>query len=200
MRSRRLHLRDLTYVHELRICNVRLTNGLRRIFALLATLAGLVLSASALGRCMSVVAVPYDEMLSAFEFVSSAPPAEHNAYVSMDTGQIHWVSELASMDEEIPEDLDTSDRYISVPHKNDLDLGRKLVLRFAAQEMPQAYDRVRAIFQRKGAYSRFKDFLQSEGQLEKWYKFEAEAHDKALREWCADNGIQILEKSSPSAA
>jgi hypothetical protein len=39
----------LTYVQELRICNVRLTNGLRRIFDLLATLAGLVLSASALG-------------------------------------------------------------------------------------------------------------------------------------------------------
>jgi len=49
MRSRRLHLRDLNYVQKLRICNVRLTNGLRRIFDLLATLAGLVLSASALG-------------------------------------------------------------------------------------------------------------------------------------------------------
>ena len=36
----------LTYVQELRICNVRLTNSLRRIFDLLATLAGLVLSAS----------------------------------------------------------------------------------------------------------------------------------------------------------
>jgi hypothetical protein len=35
----------LTYVQELRICNVRLTNGLRRIFDPLATLAGLALSA-----------------------------------------------------------------------------------------------------------------------------------------------------------
>ena len=43
----------LTYVQELRICNVRLTNGLRRIFDLLATLAGLVLSASALGFGLS---------------------------------------------------------------------------------------------------------------------------------------------------
>lgn len=103
-------------------------------------------SNSLLGRCMSVVSVPYDEILSAFEFVSSAAPTEHNAYISMDTGQIHWVSELASMDEEIPENLDTSNQYISVPHKNDLDLGRKLVLRFAAQEMPQVYDEVRAIF------------------------------------------------------
>jgi catechol 2,3-dioxygenase-like lactoylglutathione lyase family enzyme len=35
----------LTYVQKLRICNVRLTNGLRRIFDPLAPLAGLALSA-----------------------------------------------------------------------------------------------------------------------------------------------------------
>lgn len=147
-----------------------------------------------------MVAIPYDEISSAFEFVSSAAPAEHNAYISLDTGQIHWVSELASMDEELPEDLDTSDRYISVPHKNDLDLGRNLVLRFAAQEMSDSYERVRSIFQRKGAYARFKDLLDTKGLLENWYRFEAEAHDKALREWCAENGIQIIEKSGQPAA
>ena len=147
-----------------------------------------------------MVAIPYDEISSAFEFVSSAAPAEHNAYISLDTGQIHWVSELASMDEEVPEDLDTSDRYICVPHKNDLDLGRNLALRFAAQEMSDSYERVRSIFQRKGAYARFKDLLETKGLLESWYRFEAEAHDKALREWCAENGIQIIEKSGQPAA
>lgn len=147
-----------------------------------------------------MVAIPYDEISSAFEFVSSAAPAEHNAYISLDTGQIHWVSELASMDEELPEDLDTSDRYISVPHKNDLDLGRNLVLRFAAQEMSDSYERVRSIFQRKGAYARFKDLLETKGLLENWYRFEAEAHDKALREWCAENGIQIIERTGQPAA
>lgn len=147
-----------------------------------------------------MVAIPYDEISSAFEFVSSAAPAEHNAYISLDTGQIHWVSELASMDKELPEDLDTSNRYISVPHKNDLDLGRNLVLRFAAQEMSDSYERVRSIFQRKGAYARFKDLLETKGLLENWYRFEAEAHDKALREWCAENEIQIIEKTGQPAA
>jgi hypothetical protein len=147
-----------------------------------------------------VVAIPYDEISSAFDFVSSAAPAEHNAYISLDTGQVHWVSELASMDEELPDDLDTSDRYISVPHKNDLDLGKNLALRFAAQEMSDSYDRVRSIFGRKGAYGRFKQLLETEGLLEKWYRFEAEGNDKALREWCAENGIQIIEKSGQPAA
>ena len=104
------------------------------------------------------------------------------------------------MDEELPEDIDTSDRYISVPHKNDLDLGRNLVLRFAAQEMSDSYERVRSIFQRKGAYARFKDLLETKALLESWYRFEAEAHDKALREWCAENGIHIIEKTDQPAA
>ena len=99
------------------------------------------------------------------------------------------------MDEEVPEDLDTSDRYISVPHKNDLDLGKNLVLRFAAQEMPDSHERVRSIFQRRGAYARFKQLLETKGVLEKWYRFEAEANDKALRAWCAENGMRIVEKS-----
>ena len=148
---------------------------------------------------MGVVAIPYDEISSAFEFVSATAPAEHNAYISLDTGKIHWVSELVSVGEELPDDLDTSDRYVSVPHKNDLDLGRNLALRFAAQEMSDSYEQVRSIFSRKGAYGQFKELLETKGLLEKWYRFEAEAQDKALREWCADNAIQIIEKSGQAA-
>jgi hypothetical protein len=147
-----------------------------------------------------MVAIPYDEISSAFEFVSSAAPAEHNAHISLDTGQIHWVSELASMDEEVPDDLDTSDRYISVPHKNDLDLGKRLVWPFAAREMADSYETVRSIFARRGAYGRFKRLLETNGLLDKWYRFEEEAHDKALRQWCAENGIQIIEKAGQPAA
>jgi hypothetical protein len=41
---------------------------------------------------------------------------------------------------------------------------------------------------------RFKDLLKSQAFLEKWYQFEAEAIEKALRDWCAENGIQIADK------
>ncbi len=139
-----------------------------------------------------MVAVQYEEILSAFEFVGSAAPMEHSAYLSLDTGKIYWTSELASVDEELPDDLDTSDRYLVVPHKTELDLGRGLAVRFAAQELPDSKERVMNIFRRKGAYGRFKQLLEDNGALEKWYKFEAEATEKALREWCAENGIQIV--------
>ena len=147
-----------------------------------------------------MVAVQYEEISSAFEFVGSAAPTEHSAYISLDTGKIYWASELASMDEELPDDVDTSDRYLVVPHKTELDLGRNLAFRFAAQELPDSYERVTSIFRRKGAYGRFKQLLDDNGVLEKWYKFEAEATEKALREWCAANGIQIVEGNASSAA
>jgi len=83
-----------------------------------------------------MVAVEYEDLLLAFEFVSSSPPMENSAYVSLDTGQIYWVSSLNPIEDDAPDDLEESDRYIAIPHKNDLDLGQDLVFRFVAQELP----------------------------------------------------------------
>ena len=147
-----------------------------------------------------MVAVKFDELSHAFDFVGSAPPGENNAYISLDTGQIYWTSELSSLDEDIPDDLEASDRYLSVPHKTDLDLGGRLALHFAATELPECHDEVMAFFRRAGAYARFKELLESKGVLEQWYKYEAESIEKALREWCVGNGIQVIEESAAQQA
>src|SRR5262245_54344173 len=73
-----------------------------------------------------MVTVKYEDLSAAFDFVSFAAPMEHRAYVSIDTGTIYWISDANPLEEELPEDLETSDRYIGIPHKNDLDLGRDL--------------------------------------------------------------------------
>lgn len=147
-----------------------------------------------------MVTVKYDELSLAFEFVSAGLPMEHNAYISIDTGQIYWISDLNPTEEEIPDDLETSDRYIAIPHKNELGLGRNLALRFVAQELPQCYERAKAFFRSRGAYARFKQLLEFEGVLEKWYEFEEESVEKALRNWCAENSIQLIEKGDESSA
>jgi len=147
-----------------------------------------------------VVAVKFDDLSLGFDFVGSAPPSENNAYISLDTGQIYWASEFNPLDEEVPDDLETSDRYLLLPHKTELDLGKGLALRFAASELPHCYDRIVGFFRHKGAYARFKGLLDSEGALERWYKYEAEATESALREWCAENDIQLIERNGDSAA
>lgn len=141
-----------------------------------------------------MVAVKFDDLSSAFDFVSYAAPMEHLAYISLDTGKIYWISDaIDTIEEEIPEDLEDRNRYLVIPHKNELDLGSSLALRFAAQQLPARYDQVEGFFQRRGAYARFKDLLEREGALELWYAFEAESAEKALRQWCAGNGLEILD-------
>jgi hypothetical protein len=46
-----------------------------------------------------VAAVTFEDIALAFDFVSSAAPMEHSAFISLDTGQIYGKSEFDSVDE-----------------------------------------------------------------------------------------------------
>jgi hypothetical protein len=121
--------------------------------------------------------------------------------VSLDTGAIYWVSETSPVDDEdLPDDLETSDRYILIPHKNDLDLGKRLALRFAEERLAHRYANVEACFHHRGAYGRFKELLEEERSLDEWYAFEAESTERALREWCAANGIELVPAGTEQSA
>ena len=61
------------------------------------------------------------------------------------------------------------------------------------QNHPLDLLKTRNIFARRGAYGRFKDLLDSRGMLEKWYAFEASATENALRAWCEDVGLQLID-------
>jgi hypothetical protein len=147
-----------------------------------------------------MLTVKYEDLAMAFDFVSFGTPMEHEAYISLDTGAIYWVSEDNPTDEAIPDDLETSNRYIAIPHKNDLDLGTDLALRFVAEQLPEQYARIQEFFHHRGAYARFKEVLAAEGRLDHWYRFETEATEKALTRWCAENGIQVIETDHESSA
>jgi hypothetical protein len=142
-----------------------------------------------------IVSVNAEELRTTFEFVSFGAPLEHSAYISVDTGKIYCHSLSAGLEEEedLPEDLETSDHYIAVPHKNDLGLGRHLALAFVNQELSDEYNTVAGFFERRGAYGRFKALLQARGMLEQWYEFENHATEEALLAWCEENGIQPVD-------
>ena len=132
----------------------------------------------------------YSDIENAFEYVGSAQPCMNSAILDKSTGQIHYHSDMFG-DEEIPEDLWESDSAVEIPHKNDLDLGRQLAFDFAGSVLPDEYEHVRDIFSRRGAYSRFKDLLESKGLIQEWYDFENKAQEKAIRDWCKENEIEL---------
>jgi hypothetical protein len=66
---------------------------------------------------------------------------EHEAYLSTETGAIYWYSDLTD-DEPLPDDIDEPGKYLSIPHNNDLGLGKPLALRFAREYLPNDQDEV----------------------------------------------------------
>jgi hypothetical protein len=70
-----------------------------------------------------------------------------------------------------------------------LDLGKPLVLEFSAMYLSDNLEKVNSFFHKKGAYSKFKNLLEEKRLLDKWYAFEKEEQNKALRQWCKENNI-----------
>ncbi|CAI8925130.1 UPF0158 family protein [Methylocaldum szegediense] len=145
---------------------------------------------------MSKAKLSYSELLDAFEFVSASAPMDNRAFIDRGNGKIHYLASELDFEEKIPDDLESSNRYVEVPHKYDLDLGRNFILSFIQQELPDEYETVSEFFRRKGAYRRFKDFLDSRNQLERWYEYQSRETEKALRLWCDENGLELIDDSS----
>ena len=134
--------------------------------------------------------IKFGDIQDAFLFVNSAAYGMNSALLRKDTGQILYRSEMGDIDEIGDEDFDW-DTCIEIPHKNDLDLGQRLVFEFVETHLPDEYHRVRQIFRRRGAYGGFKDFLESRGLLESWYAFESQREEQVLRQWCEENEIEL---------
>ena len=136
--------------------------------------------------------IKFSDIEDAFFFVSMGEMYMNSAFLCLKTGQVLYISDFSDSDE-LPEDIDDEpDKYIEIPHKNELNLGKPLVLEFSAMHLPDNLEKVNSFFHKKGAYSKFKNLLEAKGLLDKWYAFEEEEQNKALREWCKDNDI-ILE-------
>jgi hypothetical protein len=133
--------------------------------------------------------VDFDEIEDAYLYVSSGMRYEHQAYLCRETGEIFYSSEIGESDE-LPDDID-SDRYLTIPDKWELDLGERLVMKFVARHCPEALNAVDGMFRKKGAYARFKAFLDERDLLQRWYDYQADAEEAALMEWCVGNGIEL---------
>lgn len=136
------------------------------------------------------MAVSFSDIEDAFLYVNAGPMYQNSAILDRDSGEIFYTSELGDSDE-LPEDMDDPNKYIEIPHKNELELGKALVFEFISEHLPGEMERVHAIFRKKGAYSRFKDLLDAKGLLEEWYTFEEMQQKAALREWCREKSIEI---------
>ena len=136
--------------------------------------------------------VSLDQLQGAVEWVSG-DIFDNEAYICRQTGRIYWIGGDSGMidEEAVPEDVHDNDKYLPVPDKRDLDLGKQLAFDFASEYLAQYYDDVRDMFRRKGAYRRFKALLEQKELIEKWYRYSDEHEAKALAKWCATKGVTL---------
>ncbi len=142
--------------------------------------------------------VSFDDLQSAFDWVSSAGRFEDSALISRETGQVFFSSMMNDTEEDLPEDIEDDSLYLSVPHKNELDLGKSLVLRFVERSIPDDLAVVEGYFRRRGAYGRFKDLLERRSVLEDWYAYESSATKEALLDWAKAQNLVVTDTSPPS--
>ena len=137
--------------------------------------------------------VSLNDLREAFEFVSAGGGGEHQAFLCKQSGKLYCHSELCDDLDILPDDIDDSEKFLPIPDKRELDLGKPLALDFARQFLPGDFDDVRQIFSRRGAYAKFKNLLDRRGMLDQWYAFEAEAEESALKMWCELNSIEVSD-------
>jgi hypothetical protein len=137
----------------------------------------------------------FQDILLGFEFVSSSLGL-HEAYLCRRTGKVYWHSEtfdLEGLEDELPDDVEDDANYVAIPDKRELGLGKPLALDFAREFLPKDFDEVRYMFSKRGAYQKFRALLIRRNALDRWYDFEAKATDRALREWCEVNSIEVAD-------
>lgn len=134
--------------------------------------------------------INFDDIENAYLFISMSDMSDNSAILNRETGEIYYISELGDSDE-LPDDVDDPDKYIDIPDKYALDLGKRLVFQFVEGNIPEELARVEKYFRQRGAYSKYKSLLEQKGLLDQWHKFEDDKRKEALIEWCKDNGIEI---------
>lgn len=136
-------------------------------------------------------AVEFDDLLAAFDWVNASYEGDNSAFVCRETGNIHWDSNSADIEDDLPDDVDDGRLYVAVPHGAELGLGRRLALAFTEQVLPESVSEVSGFFRRPGAYPRFRELLDREQRLDEWREFERAAIARALREWAEEHGVRV---------
>jgi hypothetical protein len=142
----------------------------------------------------------FDTIRYAVETVSSPLDSTGMAYINRETGELFLESDFDDQTPRIPDDAETDPAMVPVPSKYDLDIGQQLVWDFVRQELPEREAEVRQFFRRRGAYQRYKSFLENMGRLEDWYAFEEKNTVETILAWANNKGIRVDDTDRTTAS
>src|SRR5580704_13067190 len=98
--------------------------------------------------------VSLKDIQEAFEFVCAGGGGEHEAFLCRQSGKLYCHSELCDDLDILPDDIGDSEKFLQLPDKRELGLGKPLALDFARQFLPGDFDDVLQFFSRRGGANR----------------------------------------------
>jgi len=125
----------------------------------------------------------------AVEHVTTGGAYGTEAFIDLRSGAIL----CGGIDAEVPfpDDVYDEKRYLPVPAKKELGLGRDDALAFTEHHAPQLLSRAEYIFNAAGAFDRFKLLVREHGLLNAWYAYQDERLRQALAEWAGLNDLRL---------
>ncbi|MBR1216557.1 hypothetical protein JQ557_01035 [Bradyrhizobium sp. U87765 SZCCT0131] len=143
---------------------------------------------------VAIVPCHLQDLLEAVEFASADGIfVAHGAFVCRGTGKVYWRIDGEAQLEELPVDLSDTAKYVAIPSRRALGLGRPLALEFAKKYIPGDVDDIRDMFGKKGGFRKFRALLERRSLTDRWHAFEMEALRDALRVWCERQGLAVVE-------
>jgi len=141
--------------------------------------------------------VSFADIAEAFEFANTnGDLGEFRAFVCKQSGKTYHQTDFldtVELNDELPDDIDDEEKYVALPDKRELGLGKPLALDFAREFLPNDFDDVRSFFSKRGAYPKFGALLARRGATDRWHAFEAKATERALRDWCTQHSIETVD-------
>ena len=102
-----------------------------------------------------------------------------------------WQRESVEIAEKIM--YSSTDDFIRLPNKHDLNEYRIMVLFIMSLELGQMRDELWNAIKGKGAFRSFKNQVNYHGLDKEWYKYRDEAFMKFAKEWCESCNIEYKE-------
>jgi hypothetical protein len=124
--------------------------------------------------------VSLKDIREAFEFACAASGGEHQAFLCKQSGKLYCHSELCDDSDIVPDDIGDSEKFLQIPDKRDLDLGKPLALDFARQFLPGDFDST--IFQQKGRLRQIQGSVGSKGRARSMVRFRGESRGKSTED------------------
>jgi hypothetical protein len=132
-----------------------------------------------------------DDLHLAVEFVTGGGSYGAEAYIDLRSGAILYGGSGA--EEPLPKGVHNTKRYLRVPTKKELDLGRDDALAFTEQHAPQLLERAEYIFNAAGAFDRFKHLMREHGLLDAWYAYQDQRLWEELEAWAELHDLHLSE-------